>query len=263
MSTAVEERIAQLMKQRGVDPNRPRRPQPRPVTTEAAAVNTTPADPVASRSLPASWRKIPDSVHNHDRQRRVQLETNTAAWAIARCLGPDWYAVKNSQYRNRMNYAEIHHRDGYGISISRCWRDTGRLKFKALEIFRNDTDLPTEITVAETRTFGSIAADVHRRLISQGVEHHAQERQRYAEERRETNRRENGLVEGIVRAAGGRMKPEHRRQNYCHRPECYIPGGEAWVDYNGNIEMKICLAPEQAQELAQALGRIAKGRTND
>jgi hypothetical protein len=251
-----EERIAQLTAERagGAVIAVPRRPAVRAQINGNEYHEPAPVDPLAGRCLPESWRKIPDEWKTRDRlAAALNLETRIAAWAIARCLGEDWRA-EPVDWNNRSR-VEVVHRDGYGFSFGRSWRDNGRFRITPLRRHRRDEGPPEEITVAASRTFGSIAADIQRRMIDAGLQDEHDKSVAAEQERRtEIAERFSGL-NGVVRAAGGWYLNKLRWQSDCY-PMIEIPGGTAAWSYGDRVRIEVDLTPEQAADVGETLKRL-------
>jgi len=252
MTTAIEDRINELMRQRGIDPTtqKIKHPRPRPALSETTATETRSRDPIGAKSLPGSWRGLEDNYRDGGQRERLHLENKIAAWAIAHCLGNDWN-YESSKNGFHYNHA-VRHRDGYGFSVSREWNDSKRLRFVPLCRHRLEGyNLPDRITVSETRKFADIARDLDRRLISQGLKENHAEDLRVSKENQDERRSESETMQRIAEKIGGNMRS--LRNWHDSRPTVRFPGGQCWIDYMGKIEFEFCCNADQAETIAVAI----------
>ncbi len=115
-----------------------------------------------------------------------------------------------------------------------------------------DDGMPAEITVRADRTFGSIAADVERRMIQAGLAKAHSEALNAERKRRDELAARFAVVESVAKAAGGHIT-NPRRWKLDGYPECSVPGGVIRFGYGfdgESIEFDFRTTPALAIALA-------------
>jgi hypothetical protein len=202
--------------------------------------------------LPASWQRVPDAWDNRDRIERIKsLEIILAAGVIARILGNDWRKVVSE---NRS--VDVIHKDGYGFHLRRDWRNSNR--FAASPLHRYKHNEPASIGFSANRTLGSIAADIKRRLVDNGLAEAFKQQQESDNGRREERRERFAKINAAAKAFGGHVMPK-RNWTQDGYPEASIPGGRAKIGYGfhgGDVEIEISCHIETAEKIGKALKEI-------
>jgi len=261
MSISVEERIQQVMAERGwsaivlpaaraivgATAERKRLPRPSSVTGSAAVAT---GNPLAGKSLPGAWQAIPDDYqHSEQRRQAIDREDKIAAWAIARLLGDGW-----SYQRSQHDRLEIVHRDGYGMNFSRVWNNANRFRVSPLRRHRTNEGPPAEITMDAARCFGSLATDIRNRMINRGLKESDQLDRAAEIERKEKKRDEFEKIEAVIKAWDGKMLEE--RYWNSRGPTANVIGGRATENYEGQIRLDISLPFDVAVKLGKCLREI-------
>lgn len=251
-----QERIAQIAAERGVPiPARRRRTPPAGGKRPPAAADTQ-VDLVADRRLPEAWKRHPADWQNEDARRAaMDRETRIAAWAITTLLGPDW-RYEPSRYDSRGRY-HIVHRHGHGFDIARQWNNPDRFRLTPLRRYRRDEGPPAEITVSTSRSFGSIAADIQRRMIDAGLKQAHDDDANAERARRKELATRIGIMTAVAKSAGGHIEARHRWQ-YPTYPEARIPGGTVRYTYDDRVEFELRVKGTDAADVAARLAGCAK-----
>jgi hypothetical protein len=193
------------------------------------------------------------------RERLKDLETRLAAGVIARYLGDDWRVEVSGEHDTRIH---IVHRDGYGVFFRRSWQDSSR--FESSPLHRYKRDEPPNITTSATRTLGSIAADIERRLVNNGLREAFEQEQAGVKGRQSERRERFDQLRAVVEAWGGRIlgRPSWEYDQY---PVAEIPGGKAKIGYGFNgksVEIELTLNTEEAVKLGWAIASPPAGTTS-
>lgn len=213
-----------------------------------------PLDLACRRPMPNAWRKIPDDYGSHRLLHRINsLEIRITARLISRCLGPDWQFEDESPGEAGITSSGAtlrHLPSGAAIDLRHDWQSMGRLRASS---GTRTQDGPSAITMSRERTPAAIAADIERRLISQGlIEAHQKAKAAQYERRQEYARR----IHQMQRAATAfGVKIDHPyKWNSRGYPEA---GRRGSVNLSSTYSDKLCICIETADtELAEAIGRL-------
>jgi len=183
----------------------------------------------------------------------MDRETRIAAWAVARCLGSEW------RYEREDNPGRFHivHRGGHGVSFGRMWNDSSRFRIAPLRRYRRDEGPPGEITASASRSFGSIAADIQRRMIAAGLKQAHDDDVAADRARRTEIAARFAAITAVAKAAGGRIR-DKRYWKSAGYPEADVLGGLAKWGYGDSIEFEIRATPAQAVQIAERLASISQ-----